>query len=76
MDQQLDALFVHGKPVAVTEFGCCTYRGAGGILATAEKEALEAREFGKAHGVAWSFVSRGQLDDFAFFRGDLAEAEC
>ena len=19
----------HGKPVAVTEFGCCTYRGAG-----------------------------------------------
>jgi hypothetical protein len=27
--QQLDALSVHGKPVAVTEFGCCTYRGAG-----------------------------------------------
>ena len=28
-DQQLAALFVHGKSVAVTEFGCCTYRGAG-----------------------------------------------
>ena len=28
-DQQLDALLVHGKPVVVTEFGCCTYRGAG-----------------------------------------------
>jgi hypothetical protein len=27
-DRQLDELFVHGKPVAVTEFGCCTYRGA------------------------------------------------
>lgn len=27
--QQLDERFVHGKPVAVTEFGCCTYRGAG-----------------------------------------------
>jgi hypothetical protein len=26
--RQLDALFVHGKPVAVTEFGCCTYQGA------------------------------------------------
>jgi hypothetical protein len=29
LDQQLDALLVYGKPVAVTEFGCCTYRGAG-----------------------------------------------
>jgi hypothetical protein len=28
-DRQLDELFVHGRPVAVTEFGCCTYRGAG-----------------------------------------------
>jgi hypothetical protein len=28
-DQQLDALIVHGKPIVVTEFGCCTYRGAG-----------------------------------------------
>jgi hypothetical protein len=27
-NQQLDELFVHHKPVAVTEFGCCTYRGA------------------------------------------------
>lgn len=24
----LDARFAYGKPVAVTEFGCCTYRGA------------------------------------------------
>jgi hypothetical protein len=29
LDQQLGALVVHGKPVVVTEFGCCTYRGAG-----------------------------------------------
>jgi hypothetical protein len=29
LDQQLASLFVHGKPVVVTEFGCCTYRGAG-----------------------------------------------
>ncbi len=28
-DQQLDAWTAQGKPVAVTEFGCCTYRGAG-----------------------------------------------
>ena len=27
-NQHLDELFVHDKPVAVTEFGCCTYRGA------------------------------------------------
>ena len=27
-DDLLDARFAHGKPVAVTEFGCCTYRGA------------------------------------------------
>ena len=27
--QQFDALLAHGKPVAVTEFGCCTFRGAG-----------------------------------------------
>ncbi|MEU0388445.1 hypothetical protein [Streptomyces chartreusis] len=26
---QIRALHQHGKPVAVTEFGCCTYRGAG-----------------------------------------------
>lgn len=25
---ELRAQFAHGKPVAVTEFGCCTYRGA------------------------------------------------
>jgi hypothetical protein len=28
-DQQFDEWFVHGKAVAVTEFGCCTYCGAG-----------------------------------------------
>lgn len=28
-DGQLNALFAAGKPVVVTEFGCCTYRGAG-----------------------------------------------
>ncbi|MCO5994724.1 hypothetical protein [Actinoallomurus rhizosphaericola] len=28
--EELRALFAHGKPVAVTEFGCCTYRGAAG----------------------------------------------
>jgi hypothetical protein len=27
-DDLLDARFGRGKPVAVTEFGCCTYRGA------------------------------------------------
>lgn len=26
--EEMRALFDHGKPVAVTEFGCCTYRGA------------------------------------------------
>ena len=26
--EQLRAYFAHGRPVAVTEFGCCTYRGA------------------------------------------------
>jgi hypothetical protein len=26
--QQLHAYLAHGKPVAATEFGCCTYRGA------------------------------------------------
>ena len=29
LDQQLAELSGHGKPVVVTEFGCCTYRGAG-----------------------------------------------
>lgn len=29
LDQQLAALFTHERAVAVTEFGCCTYRGAG-----------------------------------------------
>lgn len=28
LDQQLEALSVHGKPIVMTEFGCCTYRGA------------------------------------------------
>jgi hypothetical protein len=28
LEHQLEALSVHGKPVVVTEFGCCTYRGA------------------------------------------------
>jgi hypothetical protein len=28
-ERELNALFVHGKPVVVTEFGCCTYQGAG-----------------------------------------------
>lgn len=27
--EQVRALRTHGKPVVVTEFGCCTYRGAG-----------------------------------------------
>ncbi len=27
-DQEIAALSAHGKPAAVTEFGCCTYRGA------------------------------------------------
>lgn len=29
LGEQLDLRSAHGKPVAVTEFGCCTYRGAG-----------------------------------------------
>ena len=29
IDEQIDALMTHGRPVVVTEFGCCTYRGAG-----------------------------------------------
>jgi hypothetical protein len=28
--QQLERQLSHGKPVAATEFGCCTYRGAAG----------------------------------------------
>ncbi|MCX7522717.1 hypothetical protein OSC27_10555 [Microbacterium sp. STN6] len=40
---ELRAHHAHGKPVAVTEFGCCTYRGAGdaggeGWLAVDESE--------------------------------------
>jgi len=27
-DQKVKALFVHHKPVVITEFGCCPYRGA------------------------------------------------
>lgn len=27
-DQALTGLFRHGKPVVITEFGCCSYRGA------------------------------------------------
>jgi hypothetical protein len=26
---EIKAMFRHGKPVAITEFGCCAYRGAG-----------------------------------------------
>jgi hypothetical protein len=28
--RQLKSFFTHGKPVAITEFGCCTFRGAAG----------------------------------------------
>ena len=34
LNQQIHALMTYGKPVVVTEFGCCTYRGAGGRGAT------------------------------------------
>lgn len=48
---------------------------ARGDLAAAEKEMREAWEFGKAHGVAWSFVSWLMLAEYAYNRGDMAAAE-
>ena len=48
---------------------------ARGDLAAAERDMREAWEFGQAHGVAWSFTYRVSLADYAFYRGDLAEAE-
>ena len=48
---------------------------ARGDLAASEREMREAWEFGQAHGVAWSFSNRDSLADYAFYRGDLAEAE-
>jgi ATP/maltotriose-dependent transcriptional regulator MalT len=47
---------------------------ARGDLATSEREAREAWEFGKTHGIAWNFVSWVMLAEFAFNRGDLAVA--
>jgi tetratricopeptide (TPR) repeat protein len=46
-----------------------------GDLASSEREAREAYEFGKTHGIAWSFSSWVALAEFAFNRGDLAAAE-
>jgi ATP/maltotriose-dependent transcriptional regulator MalT len=48
---------------------------ARGDLATSEREAREAWEFGKTHGIAWNFTSWVALAEFAFNRGDLAAAE-
>jgi tetratricopeptide (TPR) repeat protein len=46
-----------------------------GDLAACERGLREAWEFGWAHNVPWSFVSRVGLSEFAFYRGDLAEVE-
>ena len=46
-----------------------------GDLASSEREAREAYEFGEKHGIAWSFTSWVALAEFAFNRGDLAAAE-
>jgi len=48
---------------------------ARGDLAAAEKEAQEAIEYGQARGVPWIFVYRTMLSEYAFYRGELAEAE-
>jgi tetratricopeptide (TPR) repeat protein len=48
---------------------------AHGDLAACERGLREALEFGKAHDVPWSFVSRVGLSECAFYRGDRAEVQ-
>jgi tetratricopeptide (TPR) repeat protein len=48
---------------------------ANGNMAASERNLREAWEFGRTHGVAWAFLSRVILAEFAFYRGDLVEAE-
>jgi hypothetical protein len=64
---QLDALQSHGKPVTVTEFGCCTFQGAGDRGATGWSIVEEKDGIQRLKG---NYV-RDELEQVSYLRASL-----
>lgn len=65
----------HNGAVWALKIGSSIASAARGDLLAANKETLDAWEFGVAHEVGWNFAAGLQLGHFALWRGNLAEAE-
>jgi len=72
--QRAEQIGHHGSLWVLKDLAA-SWSASRGDLAACERGLREAWEFGQAHHVPWSIISRVGLSEFAFYRGDLAEIE-